>query len=113
MDLAVYVREPHPAASFRRMIAVDYNIPIRCSGVTVLPGDIIVGDAEGVIVVPAHLAAEVADKAVAVEARENYLRDKLLGGASIYGVYPPSAATLKEYQEWKVSHSKGDSNART
>ena len=106
IDLSVYVREAHPAASSRRMIAVDFNVPIRCSGVTVLPGDIIAGDAEGVIVVPAHLAEEVAARAVAIEERENYLRDKLLGGASIYGVYPPNEATLKEYQDWKAQQAR-------
>jgi regulator of RNase E activity RraA len=101
MDLAVYVRATHPAASWRRMIVVDYNVPIRCGGVAVLPGDILVGDAEGVIVVPAHLAVEVADKAVATEEKESYLRGKLLDGSSIYGVYPPNEVTLKEYEEWK------------
>ena len=101
MDIAVYVRAPHPAASWRRMVATDYNIPIRCGGVAVLPGDIIVGDAEGVIVVPAHLAAEVADKAVATEEKENYIRNKLLNGASIYGNYPPNDAVTREFEEWK------------
>jgi regulator of RNase E activity RraA len=101
IDLAVYVRGTHPGASGRRIIGVDYNIPVRCGGVAVLPGDILVGDAEGVIVIPAHLAEEVADKAVAMEDKENFLREKLLKGSSIYGVYPPSEETLKEYEEWK------------
>lgn len=106
MDLAIYVRATHPAASPRRMIAVDYNVPIRCSGVAVLPGDIIVGDGEGVIVVPAHLANEVADKAIATEGKENYIRDKLLAGASILGIYPPNPAITREYEEWKARQAK-------
>jgi regulator of RNase E activity RraA len=101
IDLAVYVRGTHPGASGRRIVGVDYNIPVRCGGVAVLPGDILVGDAEGVIVIPAHLAEEVADKAVAMEDKENYLREKLLKGASIYGVYPPSQEVLQEYEEWR------------
>jgi regulator of RNase E activity RraA len=101
MDLAVYVRETHPAASWRRVMAVDYNIPIRCSGVSVLPGDILVGDAEGVIVVPAQLAAEVAERAIATEEKEEYIRGKLLKGASIYGNYPPNETVTREFEEWK------------
>jgi 5-oxopent-3-ene-1,2,5-tricarboxylate decarboxylase/2-hydroxyhepta-2,4-diene-1,7-dioate isomerase len=101
MDLAVYVRGTHPAASSRRIMAVDYNIPIRCSGVTVLPGDILVGDAQGVIVVPAHLAADVAERAIATEEKENYIRNKLLDGATIYGNYPPNETITREFEEWK------------
>jgi len=104
MDLSVYVRETHPAASFRRLVAVDYNVPIRCSGVTVLPGDIVVGDAEGVIVVPAHLAAEVAERAIATEEKENYIRNKLLKGATIYGNYPPNEIITREFEEWKKAN---------
>ncbi|MCS6862753.1 MAG: hypothetical protein NZT92_20805 [Abditibacteriales bacterium] len=101
MNLSVYVRGTHPGASQRRIIGVDYNIPVRCGGVAVLPGDMLVGDAEGVIVIPAHLAEEVADKARDMEDKEEYLRRKLLSGSSIYGVYPPNEAVLQEYEEWK------------
>jgi regulator of RNase E activity RraA len=101
MDIAIYVRETHPAASWRRMVAVDMNLPIRCSNVTVLPGDLIVGDAEGVLVVPAQLAEQVADQAIAAEEKEEYIRNKLLGGSTILGVYPPNEAITREFEEWK------------
>jgi 5-oxopent-3-ene-1,2,5-tricarboxylate decarboxylase/2-hydroxyhepta-2,4-diene-1,7-dioate isomerase len=84
---------------------VDYNIPVRCGGVTVLPGDILVGDGMGVIVIPQALAAEVADKTLAREDKETFQRNKLLGGASIYGVYPANEQTTREYEEYKKRRS--------
>jgi regulator of RNase E activity RraA len=101
LDIAIYVRATHPAASGRRMVAVEHNLPIRCSNVTVLPGDIIVGDAEGVLVVPAQLAEQVANQAIAAEEKEEYIRRKLLAGSTILGVYPPNEAITREFEEWK------------
>ena len=67
----------------------------------VFPSDIIVGDEEGVVVVPAHLAAEVAEAAAEMELRETFLLKKSSTGASIVGTYPPDETTLAEYATWK------------
>lgn len=80
---------------------VDIQQPIACGGVAVFPGDIIVGDGEGVVVIPRHLAAEVAEQAVAQEEKEDFIMEKVRGGASIVGTYPPDEQTLAEYEEWK------------
>jgi len=80
---------------------IDVQLPIACGGVAVFPGDIIVGDAEGVVVIPRAIAAEVAVAAVAQEEREDFITEKILGGASIVGTYPPDEATLAEYEAWK------------
>ena len=101
MDLALYVRHVHPAASWRRIVGMDYNVPVRCGGVAVLPGDILVGDGMGVIVIPPHIAETIADKALAREDKETFQRGKLLAGASIYGVYPANEQTTREYEAWK------------
>ena len=69
--------------------------------VAVFPDDIIVGDEEGVVVVPAHLAAEVAEAAAEMELKEAFLLEKISAGASIVGTYPPDEATLAEYEAWK------------
>lgn len=79
------------------------QVPIACGGVSVFPGDILVGDDEGVVVIPRHLAKEVAEEAVAQELKEEFLLEKIQSGASIVGTYPPDEATLAEYEAWKSS----------
>ena len=81
--------------------AVDINVPIGCAGVPVFPGDIIVGDEEGVVVVPRHLAAEGARPAAEQEVLEQFVLEKIEGGAALPGTYPPNERTLAEYEEWK------------
>ena len=83
-------------------------MPIACGEVAVLPGDIIVGDAEGVVVVPVQLAAEVAQVAVEMEARERFLLKKIQSGARIVGTYPPDESTLAEYEAWKNERENSD-----
>jgi regulator of RNase E activity RraA len=81
--------------------AVDINVPIACAGVPVFPGDILVGDEEGVVVIPRHLAAEVAQPAAEQEELERFILGKVQAGASLRGVYPPGDETLSEYATWK------------
>lgn len=84
---------------------VDIQQPIGCGGVAVYPGDIIVGDSEGVVVIPRHLAAEVAEEAAEMERREDFITQKIRSGASIVGTYPPDESTLAEYEEWKKNQN--------
>ena len=86
----------------------EIQVPIACGEVAVLPGDIIVGDAEGVVVVPAQIAEEVAQVAVEAEARETFLLKKIQAGASIVGTYPPDESTLTEYEAWKNKNESRD-----
>ena len=79
----------------------EFQVPIACGGVAVFPGDWLVGDSEGVVVVPAHLAATVAREALEQEEKENFIIEKIRSGASIVGTYPPAEKTLKEFAEWK------------
>ncbi len=79
----------------------EIQIPVACGGVAVFPGDIVVGDSEGVVVIPAHLAAQVAADAAAQEEKEDFLLQKIGAGASIVGTYPPDEKTLAEYEEWR------------
>jgi regulator of RNase E activity RraA len=81
--------------------AVDINVPIGCAGGPVLPGDIIVADEEGVVVVPRHLAAEVARPAAEQEDLERFVLEKIEAGAALPGTYPPNERTLAEFEEWK------------
>jgi 5-oxopent-3-ene-1,2,5-tricarboxylate decarboxylase / 2-hydroxyhepta-2,4-diene-1,7-dioate isomerase len=99
VDLPLYIRGAHASAVGRRLSGVDLNIPVRIVDVTVLPGDILMGDAEGVLVIPAELAETVADEALATDAKEAFLREKLAQGVPVTQAYPPSEAILKEYAD--------------
>ena len=68
--------------------AVDFNVPIGCGDAPVCPGDVIVGDRDGVVVMPAHLADELADEAVEMTAFEDFVPEEVLKGRSILGLYP-------------------------
>lgn len=97
LELPTYCRSAHATTSAVLHHPVDMNVPIGCGGVLVIPGDVLVGDAEGVVVVPAALADEVAEGAYEQEELESFIWRKVDAGASIRGVYPPDEATLEEF----------------
>jgi regulator of RNase E activity RraA len=101
LDLATYAQGQSPYASTTIHHAQDTNVPIACGGVSVLPGDLLVGDGEGVVVVPYAIAEEVVLAAVEYDRREAFILAKILSGSSIHGVYPPDGQTLREYEDWK------------
>lgn len=103
IGLAIYTRGVSAATNLGLHHAVDYNVPIGCAGVPVFPGDIVVGDEEGVVVVPRHLAAEIAQPAAEQEELEVYLRDLVAGGAPLPGTYPPSAEVLAAYDAQRAT----------
>ena len=102
----VYARAMHGAANTTQHFAADLQIPIACAGVMICPGDVLVGDGEGVVVVPQSMAAEVAAEASDYEGLEEYVRSLVEGGASIRGVYPPDDATRAAYEIWKAKSSR-------
>jgi regulator of RNase E activity RraA len=81
---------------------VDLNRPIACGGVAVYPGDIIVADADGVVVLPHHLAPEVAAAATEQERLEAYVTLRIEQGGALPGLYPPNQATLAAYAAWQA-----------
>jgi regulator of RNase E activity RraA len=97
MHVPIYYTATHAAGS-RGMMCVDFNVPVNCAGVAVVPGDILLGDVEGVLVIPAHLAEEVATKGKALEEKELFIRRKLESGeAKVEEAYPMSARLQAEY----------------
>ena len=81
---------------------MDINVPIGCGDVAVFPGDVIIGDDDGVMVIPAHLADEVADEAIGMTMYEEFVMEKVLNGQSITGLYPlVSEEKKKEFEDWK------------
>lgn len=99
IGLPTYARATHQTQSTARHHPADMNVPIGCAGVLVMPGDVVVGDADGVVVIPAAVAEEVALGALEQERREEFVLQKIRAGSSILGVYPPDASTLAEYDE--------------
>src|SRR5262245_24224526 len=86
--------------------AVEANVPIGCGGVAVYPGDVRGGDAEGVVVIAAKMAEEVAKEAEAQTWFEDWVEDRVKEGRSIFGLYPPNAETKAEFEAWKAKNKK-------
>lgn len=87
--------------------AVDMQVPIGCAGVPVFPGDILVGDEEGVVVIPRHLAAQVAQPAAEQEELEKFILSRVRAGASLPGTYPPDDATLTAFRAARLPAQDG------
>jgi regulator of RNase E activity RraA len=85
--------------------AIDSQVPIGCGGVPVYPGDVMVGDQEGVVVIPAKMAEEVAKEAEAQTVFEDWVEAKVKEGRSIFGLYPPNAETKAEFEAWKKART--------
>lgn len=88
MGIPVYTRSVHPAANTSALLPYSHDDVIQCGGVTVVPGDVLLGDEEGVVVVPARYAAEIAATCPEKEEKEVFQRRKILEGHSIADVYP-------------------------
>jgi regulator of RNase E activity RraA len=86
--------------------AVETNVPIGCGGVAVYPGDIIVGDRDGVVVIPVAMADEVADDASEQEELEEFLLERVADGAALPGTYPPNAATRAAFEKWRDARER-------
>ncbi len=102
MDMPTYYANPHPAVLGRRHIPWDTDITIACGGTTVQPGDIIVADADGILVIPPALADELADDSIAQEREETFIAEMVQQGHSVDGLYPLNAAWRIRYQEWEA-----------
>ena len=92
MDFPVFCAGAAAPLNLARHHAVDLNVPIACGGVAVYPGDVIVGDADGVVIVPRHLADEVAAEAVEMENFERFVMQEIQRGQPIIGTYHSEAA---------------------
>jgi regulator of RNase E activity RraA len=96
--MPTYAQGPSPLTNLAQHHAVDLNVPIGCAEVAVYPGDIMVGDAEGVVCVPRHLAAEVAEAAAEQEELERFIQREIEDGRPLRGTYPPDSETRARYE---------------
>ncbi|MDG0857541.1 ribonuclease activity regulator RraA [Roseateles puraquae] len=100
--MPAYHQRPSAPTNLTLHQAIAINEPIGCGDAPVFPGDIVVGDAEGVIVIPAHLADEIAAEAVEMTVFEDYVQEQVLAGRSVLGLYPPTDADVAaEFAAWR------------
>lgn len=103
LSLPAYAREITATTRISYHHVADLQVPIACAGIAVYPGDIIVGDADGLTLVPAHLAEELATVCLEQDDIENYLAMRIAAGEPLWGVYPPSPQAVADYREWVAS----------
>ncbi len=102
LDIPAYHSRPSAPTNLTCHQAIDINVPIGCGDAPVFPGDLVLGDDEGVIIVPAHLAEEVAAEAIEMTAYEDFVTEEVLKGRSILGLYPATEEqSLADYAAWR------------
>lgn len=107
MPFPAYHNRPSAPTNLTLHQALDIDVPIGCGDVAVFPGDVLVGDKEGVFVIPAHLADEVADEAVEMTAFEDFVMDEVGKGRSIIGLYPATDAKTKDdFAVWRKAKGR-------
>jgi regulator of RNase E activity RraA len=102
LQLPVFAAGASPLTNLAQHHAVDMQIPIGCAEVAIYPGDILVGDEEGVVCIPRHLADEIAEPAAQQEELERFITEEIAQGRPLRGTYPPDADTLTRYHESRL-----------
>jgi len=107
LSIPSYHHRPSAPTNITLHQAVDTNVPIACGDAPVFPGDVIVGDTDGVVVIPAHLAEEIAAEAVEMTAFEDFVTEKVHEGLSILGLYPPTdPQTNIDFAAWRKANRR-------
>ncbi|MEQ8392050.1 MAG: ribonuclease activity regulator RraA [Thalassospira sp.] len=102
--LAIHSYHSRPSAPTNLTLheAYDINVPIGCGDAPVFPGDVLVGDKDGVVVLPAHLADELAEECASMESFEDFVLEEVMSGTSIIGLYPPTKDETKaNFEAWR------------
>jgi regulator of RNase E activity RraA len=107
MAIPAYHHRPSAPTNLTLHQALDINVPIGCGDAPVWPGDVVVGDAEGVIVIPAGIVDEIAAEAVEMTAFEDFVHEKVLEGRSILGLYPPTDEQSRtDFAAWRAAKGR-------
>ena len=106
LGMPAFHQRPSAPTNLTLHQAIDIDVPIGCGDAPVFPGDVVVGDADGVIVLPAGLADALADEAVEMTVFENFVAERVQGGRSIVGLYPATdPQVLVEFEAWRREHT--------
>jgi regulator of RNase E activity RraA len=107
LDIPAYHNRPAAPTNLTRHQALDINVPIGCGDAPVFPGDIVVGDGEGVVIIPANIADEIADEAVEMTAFEDFVTEEVMKGRSILGLYPATEEQTKlDFAAWRKAKGR-------
>ncbi len=105
LDMPVFAAKASAPTNLTKHHAVDIGLPIACGGVAVYPGDIVLGDADGVMIIPRHLADEIALESVEMELFEVFVLEEVNRGVSIRGLYPPTDPdTSVRFAKWRANN---------
>jgi 2-keto-4-pentenoate hydratase/2-oxohepta-3-ene-1,7-dioic acid hydratase in catechol pathway/regulator of RNase E activity RraA len=100
LDIPVYHAAAHPAVLGRRHVPWETDVAVACAGTTIQPGDILVGDADGVVVLPPAIAAKVLADAREQERQEAFIAQRIAAGEPIEGLFPLTEARRADYESW-------------
>ena len=107
LDMPSYHNRPSAPTNITLHQAIDINVPIGCGDAPVFPGDIIVGDADGVIVIPAGIVDEITADAIEMTAYEDFVTERVRAGQKTFGLYPPTdPANLDAFAIWRKQHGR-------
>lgn len=106
LDIPAFYSNAHPAVLGRKHVPWDTDVTVACGGTTVQPGDIIVADEDGILVLPPSLAEEVADEAVEQERQDAFVFEMVKEGHKVDGLFPMNAKWLAKYREWVAARGE-------
>ncbi|WP_434037692.1 ribonuclease activity regulator RraA [Formosa sp. 4Alg 33] len=109
LDMPSYHQTPSAPTNLTLHQALDINVPIGCGDVAVFPGDVLVGDDDGVIVIPAHLADDMATEAINMTLYEDFVTERVLAGHTIIGLYPlTKEENADAFESWKKENKSAN-----
>jgi len=104
----VYHLASHGATLGRQHLPFSHDEPVTCAGVFIVPGDVIVGDGEGAVLIPAGLVEEVTRDALAQEEREEFALERVQAGESPQGLFPLSNERTADFESWQAARKNAD-----
>jgi regulator of RNase E activity RraA len=107
LGIPAYHQRPSAPTNLTLHQAIDINVPIGCGDAPVFPGDTILGDADGVMVIPAELTDEIADEAFEITAYEDFVTEQVRAGKGIFGLYPATnPQSLEDFAAWRKKNGR-------
>ena len=107
LEIHAYHSRPSSPTNLTLNEAIEANVPIGCGDAPIFPGDILVGDDDSVIVIPAHLANEIAAEATEMTAYEDFAIERVREGATIIGLYPATKEeNLEAFKAWRAKNGR-------
>ncbi len=104
LDLGIYVASRSAPTNLTRQHAIELNVPIGCGGVAVYPGDVMLGDGDGVMVIPLEYLDDILPEALRMEHYESFAQSHILNGAKVTDFYPPKDEAKRLYAEFKIQN---------